>query len=475
MVEVPYYWKALDWDAFMADYPPPPLFEQRFGACSDDELREMQEKRFLARIDDAWRVPFYRRRWTAAGLDEGAIRSLEDLRHIPAFTSDDLASAIADCPPYGDHHPFGDEASVAAHLPLKLQTSGGTTGLPRTTMFDATAWEVQGIHHARALWAVGARPGDVIQVTLTTSLANAGWSVYTGIHHWLGGIPVTTGSGVVTPSERQLELAAVYGTHGWFGHGEYLGRLAEVAEATGFDLRSLPTRYIQALLGNDSAGELRRALEDAWGVPVYDVYGTHEIGLVGFECTEQNGHHVSDDTVILETIDVDDASRHVGPGEVGNLVATSLHRNVPPIIRYDIKDAMAVRPRGHCACGLVTTRLSGLKGRSDEMVKLRGQNVFPMACQDPIRQDTRTNGQFLCVLTSDGEGITSRTEMTVRVERRSPDIDAASLQQDLEVALKNAISVRVGVEIAEAGELAQFTQLGGEGKIRRLLDLRQSR
>jgi phenylacetate-CoA ligase len=475
MTDVPYYWKALDWDAFMAEYPPPPLFEQTISALSDDQVRAMQETRFLARVGDAWNMPFYQRHWGAAGLDRGSIRSIDDLKHIPVFTSDHLAAAIEDHPPYGDHHPLADSGSLARHLPLKLQTSGGTTGLPRTTMFDATAWEVQGIHHARALWAIGARPGDVIQITLTTSLANAGWSVCTGVHHWLGAIPVTTGSGVVTSSERQLELASVYGTVGWFGHGEYLGRLAEVAQATGFDLRSLPTKYIQALLGNDSSGELRRALEDAWGVPVYDMYGTHEIGLVGFECTEQNGHHVSDDTVILETVHVDDPMLAVAPGEVGNLVATSLHRSVPPIIRYDIKDAMAVRPRERCACGLVTSRLSGLTGRSDEMVKLRGQNVFPMACQDPVRQDARTNGQFLCVLTSDGEGISSRTELTVRVERRTRDIDPISLRNDLEIALKNALNVRVAVQVVDDGDLTQFTRLGAEGKIRRLLDLRHSK
>src|SRR5689334_5451348 len=114
MGEVPYYWKALNWDAFMADYPPPPLFEQSFNALSDDALRALQEKRFLARVADAWKVPFYRRRWTAAGLDEGSIRSLDDLCHIPTFTSDDLAGAIKDRPPYGDHHPFSDPESLTA-------------------------------------------------------------------------------------------------------------------------------------------------------------------------------------------------------------------------------------------------------------------------------------------------------------------------------------------------------------------------
>ncbi|GAA1851241.1 hypothetical protein GCM10009836_34010 [Pseudonocardia ailaonensis] len=470
-VEVPYYWKALDWDAFMADYPPPPLFEQTVGLYGDEQIRELQDERLRARMRDAWQVPFYRKRWAAAGLDEGSVRSIEDLRHVPLFTSDDLKVAIDESPPFGDHHPF-DRETMLNHLPLKLQTSGGTTGLPRPTMFDITAWEVQAVQAARAFWAMGARPGDVIQIPVTTSLSNGPWSVTTGLQHWLGAVPVTTGSGLVTPSERQLELASAYGTNGWHAFGEYLGRLAEVADAVGFDLHSLPTRYIQAMLGNDSTGELRRALEKAWGAPVYDIYGTHEIGMIAFECREQNGRHVSEDTVYLETVDVDDPSRPADPGGPGDLVATSLHRNVPPIIRFNTKDALAILPRDRCACGLVTTRLSGLTGRSDEMVKLRGQNVFPMACQDPVRADPRTNGQFLCVLHSAGTGLASRTEMTIRVERGSSEVDAGALRPDLEAALKNALGVRVDVEVVEAGELSPYTGLGGEGKIRRLLDLR---
>lgn len=470
--EVPYYWKSLDWDALMADYPPPPLFERAMATRSNDEVLALQEQRVLARVQDAWNVPFYRKRWTAAGLDEGSIRSLEDLRHVPTFTSADLKEAIEQSPPFGDHHPF-DRESMADYLPLKVQTSGGTTGLPRSTMFDAMAWEVQGIQSARGLWAMGARPGDVIQIPFTTSLANAAWCYYLGVHHWLGGIPVTTGSGVVTPSERQLELAVAYGTNGWMGHGEYLGRLVEVAGSMNLDLHSLPTKYIHALLGNDSAGELRRALEEAWGAPVYDTYGTHEIGLVAYECHLQDGRHVSEDTVYLETVDVDDSTRLLPDGQVGDLVATSLHRGVPPLIRFNTQDALGIWPREMCECGLRTSRLSGLEGRSDEMVKLRGQNVFPMACQDPVRADTRTNGQYLCVLTSEGEGVSKTTEMTVRVERRSADVDAVALQHDLEDVLKTTLNVRVGVEVVDAGSLDELTSLAGEGKVRRMLDLRR--
>ena len=181
---VPYYWKSLDWDALMRDYPPPPHFGSTHGRLSADAMHALQESRFLARVADAWRVPFYRTRWSAAGLEPGDVRRLEDIVRIPTFDSDDLRQAIADGPPFGTHHPFGRDA-LGAH-PVRLQTSGGSTGLPRVTLFDARAIEVQGIQSARALYAQGARPGDVIQVTYTLGLPNAGWCAHDGIHKWLG-------------------------------------------------------------------------------------------------------------------------------------------------------------------------------------------------------------------------------------------------------------------------------------------------
>jgi phenylacetate-CoA ligase len=450
------------------------MYGNGFGRASDDEVHALQEERALARVTDAWSVPFYRGLWTAAGVEPGDITSLDDLDTLPTFDSDDLQQALAEAPPFGSHHPFGRD-DMAGYLPLKLQTSGGTTGMPRTTMFDAVAWEVQGIQTARALWAQGGRPGDVIQIPFTNALGNAAWSAYVGIHHWLGAVPVTTGSGAVTASARQLELAASYGTDGWYAMGDYLARLTDVAEEIGFDLRSLPTRYLLSFLGSDTDGHLRSRLEAAWGAPVFDNYGAHEIGLVAFECAHQAGRHVNEDTVHLQVVDVDDPNRAVPRGRPGNLVATSLHRQVPPIIRYNLRDTIILSDRSRCACGLTTARLSTFLGRSDEMVKARGQNVYPMACQDAVAGDGRTTGQFLCVVRRLDSGRARREEMRIQVERRSRDVDEGALRSDLQAELAEDLGVRVDVDIVEAGDLARHTGLGGEGKVRRLLDLRDGR
>jgi len=337
------------------------------------------------------------------------------------------------------------------------------------TLFDSLAWEVQGIQTARGLYAQGARPGDIIQIPYTASLANAGWSAYNAVHNWLGATPLTTGSGNVTSSERQLEYARAWGTNGWYAHGDYLGRLTQVAEDIGFDLRQLPTKFLFTFLGPDSDGSLRRGLEDAWGAPVYDNYGSHEVGLVAWECVHKNHKHINEDTAYIEVCDVD--GKALPDGEPGSVVITSLHRSVPPFIRYDLRDRMAIYPRTKCACGISTRMLSALFGRMDEMVKLRGTNIFPMSCQESVKKDARTTGEFLCVVEYIGEGLGRREEMTIRVERRSPDTDAASLAADLALALKKDLGARVNVEVLEAGALDPFTKAGE--KPRRLLDLRK--
>lgn len=465
-----YYWQSLDWEALTKAYPPPGLFETTTGRMSADEMRALQNERFLERLADAWKLPFYRDRWAAAGLEPGDIGSLDDIEKIPPFTSDDLKDAIDRAPPFGDHQPSSPEFFADTHV--RILTSGGTTGLPRVTLFDAMALEVQAIQSARSFWVQGLRPSDVLQITYTNSLANAGWCTFNGAFHWVGATPMTSGSGVVTSSERQLAYAKAWGTTAWFTRAEYLARLAEVANDTGFDLHQLKTRQIHSHIGPDADGSRRRALEEAWNAPVYDNYGTHEIGEISFECREKSGMHLSEDTVFIEIADI--ATGDILPfGQTGNLIATSLYRSVPPIIRFNMRDLLSLHPREECGCGLCTQKLSNFRGRSDEMVKLRGTNVYPLACMEAIARDPRTNGEYICVVSNVGKGLSKREQFVVRVERRSPGVEAEAIRTDLEAALHRDLGVRVDVEIADPGTLAALTGLGTQNKAKRLLDLRK--
>jgi phenylacetate-CoA ligase len=469
---IPYYWKSLDWARLVADFPPPPNFTGACGHRSADELRAFQNRLFLERVAQGWTTPFYKRLWGNVGLEPGDIRSLDDIVKLPSFTSDDLKQASADDPPYGSHMPCG--AEVLRTMPLKVQTSGGTTGLPRITLFDPMAWEIQAIQTARAFYAQGARPGDRVQILFTNSLANAGWSTHHGVHAWLGAVSITTGSGIVTPSLRQLELARALGTNIWYGTAEYLGRIAEVAAQNAFDLKSLPTKFLTGLLGMDVDGTVRRRLEETWGAPFYDIWGSHEVGAVAFECIHQDGKHFSEDTCYIEIAAVEDDSKILPYGAEGNVIATALARSVPLFIRYNMRDRMKLTQRSLCACGLETQKLSLFLGRSDEMIKLRGTNVYPMACLSAVSREPRVTDDYICVAYYEGEGLGRRDEMVIRVERKSPDIDAAALASDMAKEFKRELGVKVGVQVVEAGELRALTGVGGEGKPKRLLDLRKT-
>lgn len=451
----------------IADYPPPPHFGETTGLYTEERLRELQEERLRARVAEAWDTSFYAARWGKAGLSPGDIKGLDDLDLIPPITSDDLRAAIDEAPPFGSHHPIGSDD--LGRMPIKIATSGGTTGPPRITLFDPIAWEVQGIQYARAMYAQGGRPGDVVQIPFTAALANLGWAAFTGVFHWLGGVPLTTGSGLVTSTERQLDYARGLGTTGWVAAGDYMGRLAQHAADNGIELRhDVRTRWIHTYLGADTEGRLRKALEDAWGAPVYDNYGTHEIGLIGFECEARDRLHLNEDTVIVQVVDVDHG-RLLSYGQQGDLVATSLHRTVPPFIRYNLRDTLVSYPREQCACGLRTAKLSGFLGRSDQMIKLRGQNLYPEAVGDILAPSDLVTGEYLCVLSRRGASLAARTELTVRVERRDQTVDAHALRRDLGAEIRSRFGVRVEVEIVAPGSLAPLTGATGDGKTKRVV------
>ena len=468
---LPIYRNAFDWNALMREYPLPDVFADTVYRWPAQRVRELQNERFLHIVEVGWRNAFYRRRWRAAGLEPGDIRSIDDSVKLPPYTSDDVKESLERDPPYGDFH--GLDPSMAARTPLKLQTSGGTTGTPRATLFDPAAWEVQALTGARALYIQGARPGDVMQIPMTCSLANAPWLAYKACHDFLGILPLTTGSGVVTSTRQQLETAFRYGTNLWQSFPEYLLRLAQACtDELGRDVRDLKTKFVRTYLGPDVYGSLRRELEQRWGCPVYDAYGTNEIAAAAFECRERSGLHFMEDTVFMEVVDVD-TGRPVAAGERGNLVATVFFRTLPPVIRYNLRDLGRVLSAERCGCGSHFRRMDHFLGRSDAMVKLRGVNVYPMACLPAIRSDPRTTGEWICVVERVLAGGVPRDEMEVQAEVRRDAATRGGLKESLEQRLKDDLGVAVKVRLVDEGALEALANTGGrEGKARRLLDRR---
>jgi phenylacetate-CoA ligase len=467
---LPIYHKAIDWDAFFSEYPVPDVFERTVYRWPRDRLREFQNKRFMRLMQIGWSNPFYRRHWSAAGIAPGDIRSIDDIARLPAYTSDDVKKDQQEHPPFGDFHGMG--TGLLPTMPMKVQTSGGTTGKPRATLYGVTDWEMNGLTQARLMYIQGVRPGDVVQIPATCSLANLGWCVYKACHDYLGVLPLTTGSGVVTPSRRQLEIAFDWGTNVWSSFPEYLTQLARVCrDELHRDVRELKTKSIHSFLGPDTDNSLRRQLEEMWGCPVYDEYGTNEMGGVTFECVHKQGLHVMEDCIYLEIEDVE-TGRPVPNGTTGNMIVTILHRDLPPVIRYNVRDLTRIVSDAPCACGGTFHRMDKFLGRSDDMVKLRGVNVYPMACLRAIKSDPRTTGEWICVVDRREQSGVIRDEMTVRIEvqRAAPNVDG--LKEHLEKRLQEDLGVKVAAELVPEGSLAEAANLGREGKAKRLLDRR---
>ena len=470
---LPLYRQSIDWEWYERQYSPPDVFAKTVYTWPAERIREMQNERFLSVVAQGWQNQFYSARWREAGLAPDDIRSLDDITRLPLFDSDDIKKSLELDPPYGDFH--GVNSSHMQATPFKLQTSGGTTGLPRGTLSEPIAWETQALAGARAMYLQGARPGDVMQIPMTCSLANAPWLAYKACHDYLGVLPLTTGTGVVTATRQQLEFAFRYGTNLWTSFPEYLLRLASACETElDRDVRELNTKFIRSFLGPDLDGALRVELQERWGCPIYDTYGTHEVGTAGFECTHQTGMHLMEDCVYLEVVDVE-TGEPLPPGQQGNLVATVFFRSMPPVIRYNLRDLARIQPAAACDCGSHFRRMSHMLGRSDAMVKLRGVNVYPMACLRAIKSDPRTTGEWICVVRRDRVDNVPRDVMEVRVEVRRTADSQDGLTELLTQRLREDLGVAVEVTLHDEGSLAELANTaGGEGKARRLLDQRKA-
>ncbi len=459
--DVPWYYNSLDFPKLWAEFPPPPDFFDKVYKLSADEIRALQDRRFRQQIERGWQVPFYQRHWGKAGLKPGDISSLDDIEKIPPYSVHDLRDSIERNPPFGDY--MGIELG---EFPVVLQTSGGTTGLPRPMLYSPRDREVTNILGGRRFYMQGIRPGDLVQSTYSIGLTNGGFATREALWKYTGAVPVMTGSGAATPTRRQIEIMKAWGVKHLLGFPAYLRHMALVArDELKIDPRDLKLRS----LGSHMGPEDRRGLEELWGAPVYDMYGTNESGMMACDCPVRDGMHICEDTYHLEIVDAD-SFKPVPAGERGNILITCLFKHAAPVIRFNVNDVSAFASGG-CACGGTHRRLQKIFGRSDNMVKLRGVNVFPEAIGALITEDARATGEYVCFVDQVGEA--ARDEMTVMVEVGDPTLDKAPLQQDLERRFREALGVKVAVSPVDRGALDQHTGLSQTSKIKRLIDRRK--
>ena len=457
---VPWYWRSLDFEQLARDYPPPPDYFRTTARMSRDDLRALQERRFLATVKRGWEIPFFQRHWSNAGIEPGDIRSLDDLVRLPPYDVSHIRDSLERYPPFGDFMGI----APGDGLPLVLQTSGGTTGLPRPMLYAPQDRETMAILGGRRFALHGIRPGDLVLVTYSLGLGNGGMAPREALWRYTGAVPVTTGSGANTPTRRQIEIIKAWGVNVILGYPAYLRHMALVArDELGIDPRSLKVR----LLGTHLGVEDRKLLEDLWGAPAFDMYGTHESGMLGAECRQQSGLHVMEDAFILEIADPE--TRRILPdGEKVTIYITTLYKNGAPQIRFNVNDVSAWHTTG-CPCGNMQRRLQAIFGRNDNMVKLRGVNVFPEAIGATVVADARSNGEYFCFVDRVGEAGTDQMDVWIEVH---DGVDREAFRADFERRLKEVLGVKVIVTPAARNALDPYTGTSRSSKVKRLLDRR---
>ena len=297
------------------------------------------------------------------------------------------------------------------------------------------------------------------------STHNAAWIMDHGLWQWLGCTPITTGTGNVTPTEKQVEYAKTFGVSSILATSDYLVHIGNTAIKMGLDPKT------DLNLKTLSAFGSKEPVVKMFGCPVYDSYAFHEVQYVAAECQAENGLHIFEDAFIVEVVDFE-TGEPLPPGHRGNIVVTALYKTGTQQIRYNIQDISASYEIEQCSCGSWHKKIDYFQGRSDNMVKLRGVNVWPELLGEIINENPKVNGEYFCFVERSAENGITRDEMWILVEPKFVSGDKRELHQELEKELKRRIGVKICVKIVEEDSLQILTGHGSRAKLKRFEDRR---
>ncbi|HLV09329.1 MAG TPA: phenylacetate--CoA ligase, partial [Halanaerobiales bacterium] len=337
------------------------IWNEEVECLSRKGIEELQLKRLKGVVNRAYeRVPFYRKRFDEIGLKPGDIQSLKDIEKIPFTTKEDLR----------DNYPY-ELFAVPLKKIIRVHASSGTTGKPVVVGYTRKDIENWAECVARIIVAAGGREEDVAQIVFGYGLFTGGF----GLHYGLEKVGITVVPASSGNSERQLMLLEDFGSTIIVGTPSYALYLSEIAEEMGLDGRH---KLRLGLFGGEGhTEEMRVEIEKRWGIRATENYGLSEVlgpGISG-ECYCQNGMHISEDHFLPEIIDPD-SEKNLDYGERGELVLSTLTKEGIPVLRYRTKDITMLTPEP-CECGRTSMRMSKVLGRTDDMLIVKGVNVFP--------------------------------------------------------------------------------------------------
>ncbi len=429
------------------------IWNETKECMSRDEMNHLQGTRLVKLVDRVYHnVEFYRKKMQEIGLEPGDIRTAEDISRLPYTTKNDLR----------DNYPFGLFAVPMTEI-VRVHASSGTTGKATVVGYTRRDIEVWAECVARAFSQAGVTKTDIIQVAYGYGLFTGGLGAHYGAEH-LGAtvVPMSTGN-----TKKLIDMMQDFGATAIACTPSYLLHIAETLEAEGaIDKIKLKA----AICGAEPWTEnMRIQIEDRLHINAFDIYGLSEVMGPGVacDCSFHKGLHVYEDHFLPEIISPE-TLQPIGEGEVGELVFTTLTKEGLPLIRYRTKDLTSI-DYSRCECGRSLARISRFKGRSDDMLIIRGVNVFPSQVEAALLEADETTPNYLMIV--DRVNHQDTLEVQVEVQERYFDDDMKGLEaltKKITHGLRQALGLAVKVTLVEPRTLAR-----SEGKAKRVIDNRK--
>ena len=418
------------------------------------ELAQLQLERLESTLSRVYmNAPFYRKKFDEAGFNPDDLRTLEDLRKLPFTSKNDLR----------ENYPYGLFA-VPLREVVRLHASSGTTGMATVVGYSKNDIKTWSNLVARVLAAGGITKDDVIQIAFNYGLFTGAFGLHYGAER-LGAsvIPISSGN-----TRRQIQIMQDFKTTALVGTPSYAMLIADTMMEMGINPNSMSLKY--GLFGAEPWSDaMRGELESKLKIVATDNYGLSEVmgpGVAG-ECTERHGLHIAEDHFLVELVNPE-TLKPVQPGEIGEMVITTLTKEAFPMIRYRTRDLTRLIPEP-CACGRTMTRMARVMGRTDDMLIIRGVNVFPQQIETVLFEIEGVAPHYQIVI--DRKGALDETTVNVEVSE-SMFFDEMKKQSALKETIKKRLASELGisveVKLVEKKKLERF-----EGKAKRVIDNRK--
>ena len=425
------------------------FWDKKMETLKSADLKALQLKRLKKTLRSVQQVEYYRQQFAKNGVSLTDIKTLDDVRKLPFTRKQDLR----------DGYPFGFFA-VPMQKIVRIHTTSGTTGKPTVVGYTRKDLDTWANLIARNMTMIGGRKDDVFQNMVNYGMFTGGL----GFHYGAELIGMTVIPSATGNTRRQIEMIRDFGVTTIHCTPSYAMHLSEVAEEMGEPMESLKTGIFGAEPWSDT---MRHTLEERLGVTAFDSYGMSELfgPGVAFECPERDGLHIWHDSYLVEIVDPV-SGENLPDGERGELVVTPLVKEAMPLIRYRTGDVTMLMEDG-CLCGR-GKKIARLTGRSDDMLIIRGINVFPSQIEHVLLRIPEVGNQFMVYI----DRINHLDEMTVEVEINRSHFsgelgDLARIQKKVVKELHDTLELRTTVKLVEPGSLPRF-----EGKAKRVIDRR---